>query len=48
VTGALVDATHSYIWAFVVAASVTLLGVLAYSVVIKRVERIHWPVDEAP
>jgi MFS family permease len=48
VTGALVDATHSYIWAFVVAASVTLLGVLAYSVVIKRVEPIRWPADETP
>jgi MFS family permease len=41
-TGFLVDTTGSYFWAFLVAASVSLLGVLAYAVVIQRVEPVIW------
>ena len=41
-TGFLVDITGSYFWAFLVAASVSLLGVLAYAVVIERVEPVIW------
>ncbi len=43
-TGFLIDTTGSYFWTFVVAALVTLLGVVAYAVVIKRVEPVRWQV----
>ncbi len=42
-TGFLVDTTGSYFWAFMVAALVTLLGVMAYAVIIERVEPVLWP-----
>jgi MFS family permease len=42
-TGFLVDTTGSYFWAFMVAALVTLLGVMAYAVIIGRVEPVPWP-----
>ncbi len=41
-TGFLVDTTGSYFWTFVVTAMVTLTGVMAYAVVIKRVEPVIW------
>ena len=41
-TGFLVDTTGDYFWPFLVAASISLLGVLAYAVVIERVEPVLW------
>jgi nitrate/nitrite transporter NarK len=41
-TGFLVDTTGSYFWPFLVAASISLLGVFAYAVVIKQVEAVVW------
>ncbi len=43
-TGFLIDTTGSYFWTFLVAALVTLLGVVAYAVVVKRVEPVRWQV----
>ena len=42
VTGLVVDATGVFEWAFAIAAGVTLLGVLAYGVLIGRVESVRW------
>lgn len=41
-TGFIVDRTGSYFMTFLVAASVSLVGVFAYSIVIKRVEPVEW------
>jgi MFS family permease len=41
-TGFVVDATGDFAWAFAIAAAVTLLGVLAYAVVVRRVEPVRW------
>jgi len=42
VTGLVVDRTHGFYWAFVIAAVVTLLGCLAFGVLIPRIEPIKW------
>ena len=42
VTGLVVDHTHGFYWAFVIAAFVTLLGCLAFGVLIPRIEPIKW------
>jgi MFS family permease len=42
-TGFVVEATGEFVWAFVIAAAVTLTGALAYLVVIRRVEPVRWP-----
>ena len=43
ITGFIVHRSESFFWPFAIAAAVTLAGVLAYAVVIKRVEPIAWP-----
>jgi MFS family permease len=43
VTGFLIHRSNNYFWPFAIAAAVTLTGVLAYAVVIKRVEPVVWP-----
>ena len=43
ITGLVVDRSGHYYWAFSIAAAVTLLGSLAYAVVIQRVEPVAWP-----
>jgi ACS family D-galactonate transporter-like MFS transporter len=47
ITGFLVDATDGYFWAFVLAAAVTLLGVVAYGFIVGKVEAVPWPDGEA-
>jgi sugar phosphate permease len=42
-TGFVVDATGSFLWAFVIAAAVTASGALAYVVLIREVEPVRWP-----
>ena len=42
VTGLVVDYTGGFYWAFVIAAAVTLLGCLAFGVLIPRIEPIKW------
>lgn len=42
-TGLVVDASGSFVMAFAIAAGVTLAGILAYAVVIPRVEPVRWP-----
>jgi MFS family permease len=42
VTGLVVDHTHGFYWAFVIAALVTLFGCLAFGVLIPRIEPIKW------
>jgi MFS family permease len=44
-TGFLVDTTGGYFWTFVVTAMVTLIGVLAYAVVITHVEPVIWELE---
>jgi MFS family permease len=43
ITGFIVHGRHDFFWPFAIAAVITLFGVLAYAVVIKRVEPIAWP-----
>jgi MFS family permease len=43
VTGFLVHRSNNFFWPFAIAAAITLTGVLAYAVVIKRVEPVVWP-----
>ena len=45
-TGFIVDRSGSFGWAFVVAAAVSLLGALAYGIVIPRIETLTWPSAE--
>jgi MFS family permease len=42
ITGFVVDATGHFLWAFVIAAGVTLAGVFAFGVVVGRVEPARW------
>ena len=42
ITGFIVHSSNNFFWPFAIAAAVTLAGVLAYAVVIKRVETIAW------
>jgi MFS family permease len=43
VTGFIIHRSNNFFWPFAIAAAVTLAGVLAYAVVIKRVEPVAWP-----
>ncbi len=43
ITGFIVQRSHNFFWPFAIAAAITLTGVLAYAVVIRRVEPIAWP-----
>jgi MFS family permease len=43
ITGFIVHRGNNFFWPFAIAAAVTLTGVLAYAVVIKRVEPVSWP-----
>jgi MFS family permease len=42
VTGFVVESTGGFLWAFVIAAGVTLAGVFAFGVVVRRVEPANW------
>jgi MFS family permease len=48
ITGVVVDRTHSFSLAFVIAALVALLGMLAYAVIVRRIEPIDWSAAVAP
>jgi MFS family permease len=43
ITGFIVHRSNNFFWPFAIAAAITLAGVLAYAVVIKRVEPVPWP-----
>jgi MFS family permease len=43
ITGFIVHRSNNFFWPFAIAAATTLAGVLAYAVVIKRVEPVAWP-----
>jgi MFS family permease len=47
-TGVLVDATHHFTSAFVVAACVSLLGILGWGVMVRRVEPLDWSSKPLP
>jgi MFS family permease len=47
-TGVLVDATHHFTSAFVVAAGVSLLGILGWGVMVRRVEPLAWSQGTLP
>ena len=42
ITGYVVESTGQFLWAFLIAAAVTLTGVFAFGVVVQRVEPIGW------
>ena len=42
ITGVVVDRTGNFSSAFLVAAGVALAGVLAYGVIVRRIETIDW------
>jgi sugar phosphate permease len=42
VTGFVVESTGEFLWAFAIAALVTLVGVVAFGVVVRRVAPAQW------
>jgi MFS family permease len=42
ITGVVVDRTGSFSWAFLIAAAVALVGVLAYGIIVRRIEPVAW------
>jgi MFS family permease len=42
ITGVVIDRTGSFSSAFLIAAAVALVGVLAYAVIVRRIEPIAW------
>ena len=42
ITGVVVDRTGSFSSAFLIAAAVALVGMLAYGVIVRRIETIDW------
>jgi MFS family permease len=48
ITGVIVDRTGSFASAFVIAAAIALLGMLAYGVIVRRIEPIDWYPALAP
>src|SRR5215469_6091754 len=47
ITGIAVDRTGSFSAGFVIAAVVALIGVVAYGVIVRRIEPVRWPVAGA-
>ena len=45
VTGVVVDETGEFYWAFVIAGAVSLLGAVAWGVMIPKVEQIDWDIQ---
>ena len=43
VTGAVVDKTGEFTWAFAVAGGIALVGVFAWMVLVRRIELLDWP-----
>jgi cyanate permease len=43
ITGFIVEQTGNFVWAFVVSCGITLLGVIAWGVIIPRVAPLAWP-----
>jgi MFS family permease len=48
VTGLIVDRTGAFSWAFAVAAASAILALVAWGIVIRRVETVTWPAELAP
>jgi len=48
VTGVIVDRTASFSWAFIVAATASIVAFVAWGVVIRRVETVRWPEKLGP
>jgi MFS family permease len=48
VTGVVVDRTGQFTWAFVIAGAVTLVGVLGWGIIIRRIEPLAWPATADP
>ena len=45
ITGMVVDRTGSFSSAFLIAAGVAVLGMVAYGLIVRRIEPIDWPAD---
>jgi MFS family permease len=48
VTGLIVDRTGAFSWAFAVAAASAILALVAWGLVITRVETVAWPAELTP
>ena len=42
-TGFVLDSTGEYFWAFAIAAGVALIGILAFGILIPKIEPVMWP-----
>jgi nitrate/nitrite transporter NarK len=47
ITGAVVDATGQFFWAFIIAAVMAVIGAAGWCLVIRKVEPLNWPSLEA-
>jgi MFS family permease len=47
ITGKVVDLTGGFVWAFVIGAAVSLLGVVGWGLMIRRVAPIDWATQTA-
>jgi cyanate permease len=43
ITGFVIDRTGDFFWAFAAACAITLVGILAWGVIIPRVAPLAWP-----
>ncbi|MBS0409163.1 MAG: MFS transporter [Proteobacteria bacterium] len=43
ITGVVVDRSGAFVWAFVIAAGIGLLGVVGWGLIVRRVEPVAWP-----
>ena len=45
VTGRLIDLSGYFQWAFIVAALVSLTGITAYAMVVRKVAQLNWELE---
>jgi MFS family permease len=48
ITGAIIDATHGFAWAFISAGAIGLLTVVPWGLVVRRIEPLKWESQAAP
>jgi MFS family permease len=48
VTGYIVEQTGSFSWAFIVTATISMLGMIAWGLIIRRIEQLPWSNESPP
>jgi MFS family permease len=48
VTGYIVERTGSFSWAFIVTATISMLGMIAWGLIIRRIEQLPWSNESLP